>query len=145
LASAEKGRKKMRPTSGIVLAALLLGFGLCATKAGAFDLNGAWANNTDVCTKIFVKKNNHISMASNSDIYGSGFIVEDNKIIGKMATCTIKSRKEDAGTLNMAAVCSTDIALSTVQFMLKTDGENSVTRLYPGLPELAVSYVRCAP
>ena len=135
----------MQPTRRIVLPALLLSFVLCATKASAFDLNGAWANNTDVCTKIFVKKKNRISMAGDSDMYGSGFIVEGNKIRGKMASCTVKTKKEDAGTLNMVAVCSTDIALQSVQFMLKIDGESSVTRLYPGLPELSVSYVRCAP
>ena len=135
----------MQPTRRIVLPALLLSFGLCATKASAFDLDGAWANNTDVCAKIFVKKKNRISMTGDSDVYGSGFIVEGNKIRGKMASCTVKTKKEDAGTLNMVAVCSTDIALQSVQFMLKIDGEGSVTRLYPGLPELSVSYVRCAP
>ena len=134
----------MRPTRKVMMPVLLAGFALCTADANAFDLNGAWANNVSECGKIFVKKESRISIASDSDMYGSGFIVEGDKIRGKMASCTIKTRKEDAGTLNMAAVCSTDIALSTVQFMLKTDGENSVTRLYPGLPELAVSYVRCA-
>lgn len=134
----------MRSPSRMVLPALLVSLVLCAASADAFDLNGAWANNTSECGKIFVKKKNRISITRDSDMYGSGFIVEGDKIRGKMASCAIKTRKEDAGTLNIVAVCSTDIALSTVQFMLKTDGEDSVTRLYPGLPELAVSYVRCA-
>jgi predicted nuclease of predicted toxin-antitoxin system len=134
----------MQPINKIGLPALLVSFFLCATSAEAFDLNGAWANNTDVCTKIFVKNKNRISITRDSDMYGSGFIVEGDKIRGKMASCAIKTRKEDAGTLNIVAVCSTDIALSTVQFMLKTDGEDSVTRQYPGLPEMSVSYVRCA-
>jgi hypothetical protein len=136
-------RKKMRSIDKRMLPALLVSFVFCASSANAFDLNGAWADNIDNCGKIFVKKNNHISITSDSDMYGSGFFVEGNKIRGKMAACTIKTRKEDAGTLNMVAVCSTDIALSTVQFMLRIDGDDKVTRTYPGLPELAVSYTKC--
>lgn len=133
----------MRPTIGVLLPALMVSCAFCAPYAYAFDLNGAWANNEDVCGKVFVKKNNRVSIARDSDFYGSGFIVEGDKIRGKAATCVIKTRKEDADTLNMVASCSTDIALSTVQFMLHLDGPGKLTRMYPGLPELGVSYVRC--
>jgi len=135
----------MRPINRMVLPALLLSSVVCATGAAAFDLNGAWASDTAVCDKIFVKKKNRISMSRDSDMYGSGFIVEGDKIRGKMASCAVKTKKEDAGVLNMMAVCSTDIALQGVQFMLKIDGNDKVTRLYQGLPELSVSYVRCGP
>ena len=113
--------------------------------AQAADVDGAWANDPAACSNIFVKKNNVVSLADDSDIYGSGFIVDGNRIRGKMATCTIKSRKEDAGVVHLIAVCSTDIALSTVQFSLRMDGENKLTRFFPGVPEMDVSYVRCPP
>jgi hypothetical protein len=126
------------------LSVLCLSFMLYSTHAHAFDLSGAWAGDTSICQKIFVKKKSGISITRNSDVYGSGFIVEGNKIRGKMATCNITSRKEEAGILNIIAVCSTDIALSTTQFQLKIDGDDKVTRLFPGMPDLTFAYVRCA-
>jgi hypothetical protein len=96
-----------------------------------------------MCSKIFVKKNNKISIASNSDIYGSALIFEGNRIRGKMATCTIKKRVEAVDSLNLIADCSTDIALSTTQFSLKINDDNKITRVYPGVPEMATTYFRC--
>lgn len=134
----------MRKSSRATLPVLCLSFVLYGAHAHAFDLSGAWAGDASICQKIFVKKKNSISIAQNSDAYGSGFIVEGNKIRGKMATCNITSRKEEAGVLNIIAVCSTDIALSTTQFQLKIDGDDKVTRLFPGMPDLTFAYVRCA-
>jgi hypothetical protein len=111
--------------------------------AYAIDLNGAWTDNTSMCSKIFVKKNNKISIVSNSDFYGSALIFEGNIIRGKMAACTIRKRIDAADSLNLIADCSTDIALSTTQFSLKIDNDNKITRVYPGVPEMATSYFRC--
>lgn len=134
----------MRQSSRATFPVLCLGFMLYGTHAHAFDLSGAWAGDASICQKIFVKKKNNISITRNSDVYGSGFIVEGNKIRGKAAACTIKNRKEEAGILNLIAVCSTDIAFSTTQFQLKIDSDNKVTRLFPGMPDLTFDYVRCA-
>ena len=121
-----------------VVAGLLL-----SSTANAVDLNGAWANDPSVCKQVFEKKNKTISITRNSDNYGSGFIIEGNQIRGKIAKCTIKSRKEDGPLLQLIASCSTDVALSTVQFSLRIDDENKLTRGFPGIPEMALSYVRC--
>ena len=111
--------------------------------ANALDLNGAWANDVSVCSKIFEKKTNTISMTRDSDMYGSGFIIDGNQIRGKVATCTVKSRKEDGAIINLITSCSTDVALSTVQISLKIDSENQMTRVFPGIPEMQMPYVRC--
>lgn len=116
---------------------------LFSSTANAVDLNGAWANDPSVCKQVFEKKNKTISITRNSDNYGSGFIIEGNQIRGKIAKCTIKSRKEDGPLLQLIASCSTDVALSTVQFSLRIDDENKLTRVFPGIPEMALSYVRC--
>ncbi len=129
----------MKAVGLVFLAASLL----ASTVAHAIDLNGAWANNLSVCNKIFVKRNNAILMARDSDNYGSGFIISGNQIRGKIVTCTVKTRKEDGSLVHLIATCSTDVALSTVQFSLKSDDENRLTRVYPGVPEMAVPYVRC--
>jgi len=121
------------------LAAVLLQ----ATAAAAVDLNGAWASDSSVCGKIFQVKNKVTSIRRDSDLYGSGFIVDGSQLRGKVAKCTVKSRKEDGQVVHLIAVCSTDIALSTVQFSLRADSENQLTRIFPGLPEMSVSYMRC--
>ncbi len=46
--------------------------------------------------------------------------------------------------LHLIAQCSTEIALlSPMQFDLKIDDNNNITRLYPNFPEITVSYARC--
>jgi hypothetical protein len=128
----------MKTGAVFVVAGLLL-----SSTANAVDLNGAWANDPSVCIQVFEKKNKTISITRNSDNYGSGFIIEGNQIRGKIAKCTIKSRKEDGPLLHLIASCSTDVALSTVQFSLRIDNENKLTRVFPGIPEMALPYVRC--
>ncbi len=108
------------------------------------DLDGAWASDASVCNKMFVKRNAQVSFAQDSDLYGSGFIFNGDKIIGKMASCNIKSRKQDGAILNMIATCSTDIALlSATQLSLRIDDEGKITRLFPGMPEMETTYYRC--
>ena len=60
-----------------------------------------------------------------------------------MATCNIIARKEDGAVTHMVAKCATDIAFENIQFSIKLDDDNKMTRLYPGIPELSVSYFRC--
>lgn len=113
------------------------------SAANAADVYGAWANAPDACSKVFAKKGDTISMTKESDRFGSGFIIDKNRIRGKMATCFIKSRKDDAGVVQLITSCSTDVALSTVQFTLKLDGDDRLIRLFSGMPGLEMSYVRC--
>ena len=131
----------MKKPITVFFCALLSG----TSAAHAVDLNGAWANDSSVCDKIFEKKNNVISITKDSDSYGSGFIVDGNKITGKIAECTIKSRKEEGSLFNLIATCSTDVALQTVQFSFKLESDNNLTRIFPGVPEMMVPYVRCRP
>ena len=116
-------------------------FGVLASHAA--DLTGAWANDAQACDKIFVKRNGTIEITKDSDAFGSGFVIEQNRIKGKIATCNIIAHKEDGAITHLVAKCATDIAFENVQFSLKLDNENKMTRLYPGLPELSVSYFRC--
>jgi hypothetical protein len=74
-------------------------------------------------------------MTKDADNYGSGFVVDGNQVRGKIATCNIKSRKEEAGLVHLITSCSTDVALQTVQL--------SFNRIFPGAPEMSVTYSRC--
>jgi hypothetical protein len=62
---------------------------------------------------------------------------------GKLATCKIKSRREDGDTVHMIAACATDIMLSDVQFSLKVVDQNKIMRIFPGVPDMQQSYERC--
>jgi hypothetical protein len=126
-----------------VILALCVGWSILGLSAQAADFIGAWAVNADTCNKVFVKNGSKFSFANDSDAYGSGLIVEENKIIGKLAACTIKSRKEDGTVTHLILNCATNTALEIVQFSVNIDNENKITRLFPGLPELSTPYYRC--
>jgi hypothetical protein len=116
---------------------------LFGVSAQADDLNGAWANDASVCERVFVIDNASISFSKTSDAHGSGFIIEGDRLKGKMVDCTINTRKQDGKTVHLIAACSTDVALSPTQFTLRIEGENKITRVFPGLPEMNIAYVRC--
>lgn len=124
---------------------LLAGWLSLLASANAVDLNGAWASDPELCGKIFVKKGKQTAFAPLSDLYGSGFIIGGNRIRGKVARCTIKSRKEDGDTVLLAATCSTIIAPQELEFSLKTVDDNRVARLFPGSSAMRVDFHRCPP
>jgi hypothetical protein len=118
---------------------------LFSFSAYAFDLNGTWTTDSSNCGKVFVKKNNKISLTRNSDVFGGGFIVEGNQIRGQARTCKITSRKED-GALHLIASCSTDIAvLGSQEISAKIDNDDRITRIFPAFPEMGTTYFRCKP
>ena len=117
---------------------------LFSWSAHAFDLNGAWTADAQNCNKVFVKKNNKISMTRNSDVFGGGFIVEGNLMRGQAKTCKLMSKKEEGGVLHLIAACSTEIAvLGTQEVSAKIENENRITRIYPSFPEMGISFYRC--
>jgi len=125
--------------SALFTAALLV----ISAPAAAFDLNGAWASDTDNCAKVFVRKGTQLSFAEMSDVYGGGFIIEGDQITGKFARCRIKAKKDDGKTINLVAACASDIMLQNVQFSLREIDANSVIRMFPGMEGMEIKYARC--
>jgi hypothetical protein len=115
----------------------------CVTYAHAFDLTGQWATDADACGKIFTKKGGKSSFQKDSDLFGGGFIVEGSRIRGRMATCNIKSSKQNADTIHLMTGCATDIMLQNVQFSVKVIDDNRITRIFPGIEGMELDYVRC--
>jgi hypothetical protein len=111
--------------------------------ADALDLNGAWVSDTDNCTKVFVRKGAQLGFTDMSDVFGGGFIVDDDQIIGKFARCRIKARKDNGPNVNLIAACATDMMLSSVQLSLKELDANSLVRLFPGMEDMEIRYHRC--
>ena len=60
-----------------------------------------------------------------------------------MQTCTIDRRKEDGSVIHMVARCANDIMASNVQFSAKIIDDNTIARIFPGMPEFTISYPRC--
>ena len=117
---------------------------LISFSAEAFDLNGAWSTNEENCSKMFVTENNKLTMTRNSDVFGSGFIVEGDQLRGPAKACKIINRKEQGDVLHLIASCTTDIAvLGTQEVSAKIDNDNRVTRIYPEFPEMGISFFRC--
>jgi hypothetical protein len=101
--------------------------------AYAMDLTGAWATDTAACGKVFVTKGNKPSLRQDSEMYGSGFIMEGRRIRGRTASCTATKTSEEKGVVHMIASCATDIMYSNVQFSVKVLGENKISRIFPGI------------
>jgi hypothetical protein len=123
--------------------AITAGCLLSPLGANAFELTGAWATSADQCTKVFVRQGAKLGFAEMSDIFGGGFIVDGNEIIGKFARCRVKTKKESGANINLIAACASDIMLSTVQFNLKELDANSLVRLFPGIEDMEIRYHRC--
>jgi len=131
--------------SGILAAALLGSVLTWLGDASAFELTGAWAASADQCGKVFTRNGraNEIAFTGLSSRHGGGFIIETNRIKGKLTSCMIKSKKDDGQTLNLIVSCATDIVLSNIQFNLKALDENTISRQFPGIEGLEVKYFRC--
>lgn len=124
--------------------ALSSGFFLASVGcAAALDLNGAWVTDADNCPKVFERKGSQIAFTDMSDVFGGGFIVDGDQILGKFARCRIKGRKDSGPNVNLIAACATDMMLSNVQFSLKELDANSLIRLFPGMEEMEIRYHRC--
>ena len=135
-----------RPFSGTAVTGLILGVSLAlGGSAVAFDLNGAWAGDADNCAKVFARKGGQMVFTDMSDVYGGGFIVDGNQLIGKFARCKVKARKDNGPNVNLVASCATDIMLSSVQFSLKELDADSIARLFPGMEDMEIRYHRCSP
>jgi hypothetical protein len=124
-------------------ALLLAAFLAMPGSAAAFDLNGAWASDADNCAKVFERKGAQVAFTDMSDVYGGGFIIEGDQIIGKFGRCRIKARKDDGKTINLIAACASDIMLQSVQFSLKEADANNVIRTFPGMEGMEIKYARC--
>ena len=129
------------PVTSIML--FVLGV-MLPVEAHAIELTGAWASQAELCKLVFTKKGNGIVFAELSDLYGSGFIIEGNRIRGKSGRCTITSKKQDGDNLELAAACATSIMNQNVRFSLKVIDDNNLTRLFPEIPGMTLNYTRCA-
>jgi hypothetical protein len=125
----------------IVLTAFLL---LSAVPAAyGADVNGAWASSLEACNKVFVKQAGRVSFTKNADLHGSGFIIDGGGVRGKLATCKIKTRKQDGDLVRLIAACATDVMLSDIELTLRVIDDNKIARVFDGMPELETFYYRC--
>jgi hypothetical protein len=54
-----------------------------------------------------------------------------------------QARKEDGDRMQLLASCATDIMFSDNQFSLEIVDQNTIARVFPGMPELNTNYFRC--
>jgi hypothetical protein len=130
----------------VLVAAIAAGSGLLIPQEViAFELAGAWATSADQCSKVFARKGraSQVNFANFSGVYGGGFIAEANRLKGKFENCSIKSRKESGQTINLVVACASGIMLSNVQFFLKVLDDNTISREFPGMEGMEVTYHRC--
>ena len=122
---------------------LICGMLMLPGQAWAVDLTGAWASDADQCGKIFKKSKNGIAFQRDSDVYGAGFVADGNQLRGRAARCTIKTRKQAGDITHLLTACSTDIMLQNVEFSVKFLDDNRISRLFPGMEGMEITYYRC--
>ena len=127
--------------SAPALLVLLAAVPLSPTQAA--DINGAWASDSSVCNKVFVKNNNRISFAPDAELYGGGFVVEGNRVTGTFQQCKVKSMKNDGADVHLIAACSDGVMVSDLQFTVKLVGDNQITVSSTGPVNMENPYVRC--
>ena len=84
-----------------------------------------------------------MTLTTASDLYGGGFIIDGNRVRGKIVRCRIESAKEDGATIHLSVACTTEIAAEQIQFDLKVVNDNTVSKTFPG-PSAAIDYHRCS-
>jgi hypothetical protein len=134
------GRSRL-PTIAVLLLGLTV---LQPIEARAFELTGAWASQTDLCPLVFTKKGNQVVFTELSDLFGSGFIVDGDRIRGRSTKCTIKSKKPVGDNLELLAACATSIMTSSVRFNLKVIDDNNLDRGFPEIARMTLKYSRCS-
>jgi len=126
-------------------AAVMLGSSICSvTEAQAFELSGAWATHTDLCSQVFTTKDGRVVYTELSELFGSGFIIDGDRIRGKAATCTIKSKKQEGDSLELSAACASSIMTQDVKFSLKIIDDNAIARSFPEISGMSINYSRCS-
>jgi hypothetical protein len=131
--------RRVIPTGVSLVAAIAM-----TVPAQAIDLTGAWASQGDLCKLVFTKKGKALSFTELSDLYGSGFIIDGNRIRGKAVRCTITSRKQNGDNLELGANCATSIMHQSVDFLLKTIDDNTIARVIPEIEDMQIKYTRCS-
>ena len=128
----------------LVGAAIMLGLGVFSVaEARAIELSGAWATHADLCSQVFTKKDNRVVYAEFSELFGSGFIIDGDRIMGRSGTCTIKSRKQEGDSLELSAACASTIMTQDVRFSLKIIDDNTISRSFAEISGMTLNYTRC--
>jgi hypothetical protein len=110
----------------------------------AIELSGAWASQGDLCKMVFTKKGDLVEFTELSDLYGSGFIIDGNRIRGKAINCTITSKKQNGDNLEINASCASSIMTQNASFILKVLDDNNIARLVPEIENMQIKYTRCS-
>src|SRR5262249_8495131 len=105
-------RGEMMPMRrGIGAAIICAGSLLAALPARAVDLTGLWITDLEACNKVFTGTGTKAAFRRDSDMAGSGFIIDGKRIRGRTASCTIDKMQEKDGITHMLASCATEIML----------------------------------
>jgi hypothetical protein len=112
--------------------------------ADASDLNGAWAEDHSVCSKVFVKGGSKILFTPDAELYGSGVLIEGRQATGTFQKCRIKSSRTDGNILHILAACSTGVMISDTEVTVKVIDDNNIALTLDGPDPMEHALVRCS-
>ena len=94
-------------------------------------------------TRSSARRQHGFSFSKDSDLYGSGFIIDGRRVVTPSARCEIKTSKQDGATTHLIAACATDIMLSNMQASFKTISKDKILRIFPQVSEMEIPFERC--
>jgi hypothetical protein len=62
----------------------------------------AWASEAELCKLVFTRNDSGVAFAELSDLDGSGFVTDGNRITGKAAYCTIQSKMQEGDSIELS-------------------------------------------
>jgi len=128
----------------LAIAVMLFGSSIMLPiPAHAIELTGAWSTDANLCNLVFTKKGKQIEFAELSDLYGSGLIINGDRIRGKSARCTIKSRRQEGNILDMSAACASTVMTGNLRFSVRVIDDNNFSRMFPNIENMEIKYTRC--
>ena len=90
-------------------------------------------------TAIFQGK--RVTLTSLSDLYGGGFIIDGDRVRGKIVRCRIDSKKEDGSTIHLNVACTTEVATEKIAFD-KDDLYDEAARIVVSAGQPSISYLQ---
>jgi hypothetical protein len=129
--------------SGLVTAlTVLLGIGVAAE---ARDLRGAWVTDKSTCKKVCSQVKGPNLEARRCRFLRQWVHLREQQAEWKK--CELRHKIPEAGrdVLYLVTLRANDVTFGRVQFSLKIQDDNEITRFFPGVSELETKYYRCSP
>ena len=135
----------------ILVLALALGSAALGPAARASDLQalqGAWTTDAAACATTFTSTRGAPAFRPDADLFASAFIVSGQRIRTPLASCRIRSTRQEGDWLDLRLACENKVSTGAVQARFTVIENGLVVRRMgapaPGAVPRGTAFVRCS-